>query len=94
MHQNRGEYFDHDILLQRLEDSVRSGGYGSWMDPLVPDRSNTAGLIPWMPVVDAVRTVRHAARVGAWPTAVHAIHHRVIIIIITRLMTHVKSFTK
>ena len=43
---------------------------------LVPDRSNAAGLLPWMPVVNAVRTVRCAARVGAWPTAVRALHRR------------------
>ena len=35
------------------------------MDLLVPDRSNAAGLLPCMPVVNAVRTVRRAARVGA-----------------------------
>ena len=55
---------------------VRSGGHGSWMDLLVPDRSNAAGLLPWMPVINAVRTVRRAARVGAWPTAVCALHRR------------------
>jgi len=47
------------------------------MDPLVPDRSNAAGLLPWMPVVDAVRIVWRAARVGARPTAVCALYSRV-----------------
>ena len=55
---------------------VRSRGHGSQMDLLVPDRSNAAGLLPWMPVVNAVRTIRRAARVGARPTAVCALHCR------------------
>jgi len=69
---------NHGILLQRLEVvfTVRSRGHGSQMDLLVPDRSTAAGLLPWMPVVNAVRTVRRAARVGAWPTAVCALHRR------------------
>jgi len=56
---------------------VRSRRHSSWMDPLVPDRSNAAGLLPWMPVIDAVRIVRRATRVGARSTAVCPSYSRV-----------------
>ena len=46
------------------------------VDTLVPDRSDTAGLVLRSPVADTVRTLPRAARVGARFTAVRALHRR------------------